>query len=78
MSQLDTFVESARSRADERGMNVEVYLARQIELSALALGRVCGSVDRNSPESTAIAFDIRELTDAAERLQNVAEVEHEA
>jgi hypothetical protein len=78
MSQLETFVESARERASAKGMPVEVYLARQIELSALALARVCSSSDETSPESTAVAFDIRELTDAAQRLQNVAEVEYEA
>jgi hypothetical protein len=78
MTQPDAFLDSAKERADEKGMRVDVYLARQIELSALALGRVCGSSDKTSPESTAVAFDVRELTDAAERLQNVVEMEYEA
>jgi hypothetical protein len=63
MAQLDTFVESARERASKKNMAVEVYLARQIELSALALGQVCGN--GSSRESTAVAFDVRELTRSA-------------
>lgn len=78
MTQPDAFLESARKRADEKGMRVDVYLARQIELSALALERVSSSSAASGVNSAAVAFDVGELTDAAERLQKALEVKYEA
>lgn len=78
MTQLDTFIESARKRADEKDMRVELYLAKQIELSALALEKVCTSSEDEGANSVSVAFDVRELTSASERLQNALEVKYEA
>lgn len=72
------FLSSARERADEKGMPVELYLAKQIRLSALALEQVCSDSAENGSNSVALAFDVKELADASERLENVAEVEYEA
>lgn len=78
MSQLETFVNSARERAEQKGMPVEVYLARQIELSARALYRVGRQEAENNPEQVALKFDCAELTSASRRLQNTLEMEYES
>jgi hypothetical protein len=78
MTQPDAFLQSARERADEKDMRVELYLVKQIRLSALALNRVSSSSDGNDANSIAMASDVQELTSASERLQNVAEVKYEA
>lgn len=71
------FLESACERASEKGMSVEVYLTKQIKLSALALETVTSNSAEKRPDSIAMAFDVREISDAAERLENVLSAEYE-
>jgi hypothetical protein len=78
MTQPDAFLESAKERADEKGMRVDVYLARQIELSALALERVYDERDESREMRVSVAFDAEEITSASRRLKNVLTAESEA
>jgi len=71
------FLESARERASEKGMSVEVYLTKQIKLSALALETVTSDSAEKRPDSVAMAFDVQEIADAAERLENVISADYE-
>jgi len=78
MSQLETFVQSARERAEQQGMSVEYYLAKQIELSARALYTIGQQEVESDAEQVALKFDCAELTSASQRLQTVVDDEYEA
>lgn len=78
MTDYERFLESAKQRADDKGMSVEVYLARQIRLSALALRKVTSISGESSVESVAVEFDVRELASVSNRLEKLVEVEYEA
>jgi hypothetical protein len=73
-----TFLQSARCRAEEKGMDIEMYLCKQISLSAEALERVREQRERTSREAAAADWDIIEIQDASSRLQSQLEAENEA
>jgi hypothetical protein len=76
--QESTFLQSARHRAKQKGMDVEMYLCRQISLSAEALETVREQRERPSREAAAADWDIVEIQDASSRLQSQLEAENEA
>ena len=76
--QESTFLQSARRRAKQKGMDVEMYLCRQISLSAEALETVREQRERPSREAAAADWDIVEIQDASSRLQSQLEAENEA
>jgi hypothetical protein len=73
--QEERFLQSARRRASEKDMDVQMYLCKQIALSADALEQVRGQSSKESRESAAADFDIVEIQDASSRLKSHLEVE---
>lgn len=69
------FLRSARERANQKEMDVEMYLAKQISLSAEALENVREQRAKKSRESAAADFDVLEIQEASSRLQSHLEVE---
>lgn len=72
------FIKSAKQRASQKGMDIEVYLAEQIRLSANALETVRSEREYSSREQLAVDFDVREIGDTAERMKKHLTAESEA